>query len=126
MDKSTILIGLCLGTLLIGLGIAIYQLWSADKSKEQSEHSALAARFAGKPVGGHRYPTDDVLTPDPRGHARGMHSISDPEQEMKRAQPGTSGRVKTYSTSEAKQERVTPMTAEGELSGSVQPASTNG
>ena len=48
MEHSTILISLTLFTLLCGLAIATYQLWSADKAKAEGEHSALAARFAGK------------------------------------------------------------------------------
>lgn len=48
MEKSSVLILLTLFTLLTGLGIAIYQLWSADQSKKTGEHSALAARFASK------------------------------------------------------------------------------
>ena len=65
MDKSFVLIALCLGTLLIGLAIAIYQLWSANKAQEQGEHSALAKRFGGKVL--NRFePIDNHITSDPR------------------------------------------------------------
>lgn len=63
MDKSTVLIGLTLFTLLVGLAIAAYQLWSADKAQEQNEHSALAKRFGGKT----RKPaSDNTNDPNPR------------------------------------------------------------
>ncbi len=48
MEKSSVLILLTLFTLVTGLVIAAYQLWSADKSKKEGEHSALADRFASK------------------------------------------------------------------------------
>ena len=87
MEKSTILIGLTLFTLLVGIAIAAYQLWSADKSQQQGERSALAARFGSK-VPGSWQPTDQVLTPDPRGQAREMNAASDPAAEAAaRAQP---------------------------------------
>ncbi len=38
MDKSTIIISLALFTLLSGLAIAIYQLWSADQAQKKGEH----------------------------------------------------------------------------------------
>ena len=48
MGHSATLISLSLITLLIGIGIAAYQLWSADTAQKEGEHSALAARFGGK------------------------------------------------------------------------------
>ena len=51
MGSSLIVISLALVTLLIGLAIAIYQLWSADRAKKEGEHSALAHRFSGRPTG---------------------------------------------------------------------------
>lgn len=80
MGSSLIVIGLALFTLLIGVAIAIYQLWSANKSQEQGEHSALAARFAGK-VANRFKPIDRTLTPDPRGQARNLNATSNPGAE---------------------------------------------
>ena len=48
MGSSLIIISLALLTLLAGLAVAAYQLWSADKAQKEGEHSALAARFGGK------------------------------------------------------------------------------
>ena len=53
---------------------------SADKSKKEGEHSALADRFGSK-VPSNWQPTDKVLTPDPRGQAREMNAASDPAAE---------------------------------------------
>ena len=39
MEKSTVLIALTLVTLLAGLAIAVYQLWSTARAKKQEEHS---------------------------------------------------------------------------------------
>ena len=50
MDKSLALIGLTLFTLLVGVAIAIYQLWSADKAQKEGDPSALAARYGGQPI----------------------------------------------------------------------------
>ena len=80
MEKSTILISLTLFTLLVGVAIGIYQLWSAEKSKQKGPHSALAARYGGKPTRDFR-PLDQGLTPDPRGQAREMNAVSNPGAE---------------------------------------------
>ena len=64
MDKSFVLIALSLGTLLIGLAVAIYQLWSANKAQQQGEYSALAKRFGGKVL--NRFQPIDGLPPGPR------------------------------------------------------------
>ena len=50
MGSSLAVISLALITLLTGLAIAIYQLWSANESQKEGEHSALARRFGGKPM----------------------------------------------------------------------------
>ena len=63
MDKSTAIIMLCLGTLLIGLAISIYQLWSSHHSQKKGDHSTLAARFGGKKRMLPRDP-DSVFTSD--------------------------------------------------------------
>ena len=61
MDKSLVLIGLTLFTLLVGLAIAFYQLWSADKAQKEGDPSALAARYGGQPIGKPRHdPVNDV------------------------------------------------------------------
>ena len=39
MEKSTILIVLTLATLLTGMAIAAYQLWSTARAKRQGEHT---------------------------------------------------------------------------------------
>ena len=68
MGSSLIVISLALVTLLIGLAIAIHQLWSADKAKQEGEHSALAHRFSGRPAG--KPMTESIpkepASPDPR------------------------------------------------------------
>ena len=51
MGSSLIVISLALVTLLTGLAIATYQLWSADRAQKEGEHSALAHRFSGRPAG---------------------------------------------------------------------------
>ena len=50
MGSSLIVISLALLTLLAGIAVAAYQLWSADQSQQKGNHSALAARYGGKPV----------------------------------------------------------------------------
>ena len=80
MGSSLIVISLALGTLLIGIVIAAYQLWSTNKSQEQGEHSALAKRFGGQ-VSKRFEPIDRKLTQDPRGQARNLNATSNPEAE---------------------------------------------
>ena len=51
-------ISLSLVTLLCGLSVAAYQLWSAEHARQDGQHSALAARYGGKPV--------SLARPEPR------------------------------------------------------------
>ena len=80
MEKSTILICLTMFTLLIGVAIAVYQLFSAHRSQQKGPHSALAARYGGKPTRDFR-PLDEGVTPDPRGQARPLNAVSNPAAE---------------------------------------------
>ena len=38
MDRSTVIISLALFTLLVGIAIAAYQLWAADRAEKTGEH----------------------------------------------------------------------------------------
>ena len=38
MERSTVIITLALFTLLVGIAVAAYQLWSADRAQKTGEH----------------------------------------------------------------------------------------
>ena len=64
MGHSTILISLSLVTLLCSLSIAAYQLWSAEHARQDGQHSALAARYGGKPTNVARLEPRPMPIPD--------------------------------------------------------------
>lgn len=78
MGHSTILISLSLVTLLCGLSIAAYQLWSAENARQDGRQSALAARYGKAPIAARPpEPTPPTRQDEPRIPPATLHAEAD-------------------------------------------------